>query len=47
VERALRSYLGRQALGASQAMSELSGEDALRIANGDLRAMRRERRNAA
>ncbi len=47
VERALRSYLGRRALDASQAMSELSEEDALRIANEELRAMRRERRSAA
>lgn len=47
VERALRSYLGRRALDASQAMSELSEEDALRIANEELHAMRRERRSAA
>jgi hypothetical protein len=47
VERALRSYLGRRALDVSQAMSRLSEEDALRIANEELHAMRRERRNAA
>jgi hypothetical protein len=47
VERALRSYLGRRALDVSQAMSELSEEDALRIANEELHAMRRERRSAA
>lgn len=47
VERALRSYLGRRALDASQAMSALSEEDALRIANEELHAMRRERRSAA
>lgn len=47
VERALRSYLGHRALDASQAMSELSEEDALRIANEELHAMRRERRSAA
>jgi hypothetical protein len=47
VERALRSYLGRRALDASQAMSELSEEDAMRIANEELHAMRRERRSAA
>jgi hypothetical protein len=47
VERALRSYLGRRALDASQAMSGLSEEDALRIANEELHTMRRERRSAA
>ncbi len=47
VERALRSYLGRRALDASQAMSGLAEEDALRIANEELHAMRRERRSAA
>jgi len=47
VERALRSYLGRRALDVSQAISQLSEEDALRIANEELHAMRRERRNAA
>ncbi len=47
VERALRSYLGRRALDTSQAMSGLSEEDALRIANEELHAMRRERRSAA
>jgi hypothetical protein len=47
VERALRSYLGRRALETSQAMSGLSEEDAMRIANEQLHAMRRERRSAA
>ena len=47
VERALRSYLGHRALDTSQAMSGLSEEDALRIANEELHAMRRERRSAA
>jgi hypothetical protein len=47
VERALRSYLGRRALDTSQAMSGLSEEDAMRIANEELHAMRRERRSAA
>lgn len=47
VERALRFYLGRTALEISQAMSELSEEDAMRIANEELHAMRRERRSAA
>jgi hypothetical protein len=47
VERALRSYLGRRVLDASHAMSEFSEEDALRIANEELHAMRRERRRSA
>jgi hypothetical protein len=47
VELALRSYLGRRALDVSQAMSQLSEDDALRIANEELHAMRRERRSAA
>jgi hypothetical protein len=47
VERALRAYLGRRALDASQAASELSEEDALRVANEEIHAMRRERRSAA
>jgi hypothetical protein len=47
VERALRAYLGRRALDASQAMSELSEEEALRLANEELHDMRRERRSAA
>lgn len=47
VEHALRSYLGRRALDASQAMSGLSEEDAMWIANEELHAMRRERRSAA
>jgi hypothetical protein len=44
VERALRAYLGRRALDASQAMSGLTEEEALRVANEELHAMRRERR---
>lgn len=47
VERALRFYLGRRALETSQAMSELTGEEAMQIANEELHAMRRERRSAA
>jgi hypothetical protein len=47
VERALRAYLGRRALDASHAMNELSEEEALRIANEELHAMRRGRRSAA
>jgi hypothetical protein len=47
IERALRAYLGRRALDASQAISELPEEDALRIANEELHAMRCERRSAA
>jgi len=46
VERALLAYLGR-ALDVSQAISELSEEEALRVANDELHAMRRERRSAA
>ena len=47
VERALRAYLGRRALDVSQGISELSEEEALRVANEELHAMRRERRSAA
>ncbi len=47
VEQALRFYLGRRALDASQAMSELTEEEAMQIANEELHAMRRERRSAA
>jgi len=47
VERALRFYLGRQALEASQAMSRLSEDDAMRLAYEELHAMRDERRSAA
>jgi hypothetical protein len=39
--------LGRRALDASQAMSGLSEEEALRVANEELHAMRSERRSAA
>jgi len=44
VERAMRFYLGRRALETSQAMSGLSEEDAMRLADEELHAMRRERR---
>lgn len=47
VERALRLYLGRRALNASQAMSGLSEEDAMRVASTELRALRREGRSVA
>lgn len=47
VERALRAYLGRRALDASQAMSEFSEEEALRVAGEELHAMRRQRRSSA
>jgi hypothetical protein len=40
----LRFYLGRSALEASQAMSELTEEQTMRIAND---VLRRERRSAA
>jgi Arc/MetJ family transcription regulator len=46
VERALRFYLGRRALETSRAMSDLTEEEAMRIANEELHAMRRERRSA-
>jgi len=46
-ERAMRFYLGRRALEASQAIGGLSEEEAMRIANEELHAMRRERRSAA
>lgn len=46
LERVLRSYLGRRALNAAQAMNELSDDGALWIADEDLRAMRRGRRTA-
>jgi hypothetical protein len=46
-ERAMRFYLGRRALEASQALGDLSEEEAMRIANDELHAMRRERRSAA
>jgi hypothetical protein len=47
VERALRLYVGRQALETAQSMSELTEEEAMRIAYEELHAMRRERRSAA
>lgn len=47
VERALRSFLGRRALDVSRAMTDLSEEDALRIADEELHTMRREHRSAA
>jgi hypothetical protein len=46
-EHAVRSYLARRALDVSQAMSGLSEDDAMRIANEELHAIRRERRSAA
>jgi len=46
-ERAMRFYLGRRALENSQAIGGLSEEEAMRIANEELHAMRRERRSAA
>jgi|GEM_PF-3990248 Arc/MetJ family transcription regulator len=47
VERVLRLYLGRRAVNASQAMSGLSEEDAMRVASTELRAMRSEGRSVA
>jgi hypothetical protein len=46
-ERAMRFYLGLRALEASQAISGLSEEEAMRVANEELHALRRERRSAA
>lgn len=47
VERALRTYLGRKALHEAQERSDLTEEQALDLAYGELHAMRRERRQAA
>jgi hypothetical protein len=47
VERALRFYVGRRALATSQAMSDLTEAEAMRIANQELQAVRRVRRSAA
>ena len=47
VEQAMRFYVGRRALEVSQAMSEFSEDEAIGVANEELHAMRRERRNAA
>jgi hypothetical protein len=47
VERALRLYVGRRALETAQSMSELTEDEAMRIAYDELHAMRRERRSAA
>jgi hypothetical protein len=47
VERALRLYIGRRALETAQSMSELTEDEAMRIAYDELHAMRRERRSAA
>jgi len=46
-ERAMRFYVGRRALETSQAIGGLSEEEAMRIANEELHAMRRERRGVA
>ena len=46
-ERAMRFYLGRRALEHAQAIGGLSEDEAMRIANEELHAMRRERRSAA
>ncbi len=43
----MRFYLGRRALETSQAIGDLSEEEAMRIANDELHAMRRERRSVA
>lgn len=46
VDRALRLYVGRRALETSQAMSTLTEEQAIEIANRELHEMRRGRRAA-
>jgi len=47
VERALRLYVGRRAAETSQAMSELTEDQAIELANSELHQMRRSRRRAA
>ena len=47
VERALNAYLLARLLDATQARSDLSEEQAMRLANDELHAARRERRGAA
>ena len=46
-ERAMRFFLGRPALENSQAIGGPSEDEAMRIANQELHAMRRERRSRA
>jgi hypothetical protein len=46
-ELAMRFFLGLRALDESQSISELSEDEALRVAYEELHAMRRERRSAA
>jgi hypothetical protein len=47
VERALNAYLLARLLDVAQARSDLSEEEATRLANEELHAARRERRGAA
>ena len=47
VERALNAYLLARLLDATQARSDLSEEEAMRLANDEMHAARRERRGAA
>jgi len=47
VERALDAYLLRRLMQSTQAASELTAEGAERVAYEELRASRRERRDAA
>lgn len=44
VELALRSYLGRRALTTAQLMSDLSEDEAMRMAYEELHSLRLERR---
>ena len=46
LERAARRQLGLEALRKAQAMSTLTEEEAMRIADDELHAMRRERRGS-
>jgi hypothetical protein len=47
VEEALREYLGLAAVERIRSRFDLDEEEAMRIANDELHAMRRERRKAA
>lgn len=47
VERALNAYLLRRFVDGTRARSDLTGEEAERVAYEELRASRRERRDAA
>lgn len=46
IEDALRAHLGMEALDEAERMSSLGWEEALKLADSELHAMRRERRRA-